>query len=63
MRNRPGLSVSIYDRFGKLITSFNGLSLGWDGTLDGGNVPATDYWFVITLEDNRTVKGHFALIR
>jgi gliding motility-associated-like protein len=63
MRNRPGLSVTIYDRFGKLITSFNGLSLGWDGTLDGSKFPATDYWFVITLEDNRTVKGHFALIR
>jgi gliding motility-associated-like protein len=63
MRNRPGLSVTIYDRFGKLMTNFNGLSLGWDGTLDGRKLPATDYWFVITLEDNRTIKGHFALIR
>jgi gliding motility-associated-like protein len=63
MRNRQALSVSIYDRFGKLITNFNGLSLGWDGTLDGSKLPATDYWFIITLEDNRTVKGHFALIR
>ena len=63
MRNRPGISVIIYDRFGKLIKNFNGSSLGWDGTLNGSNLPATDYWFVITLEDNRIVKGHFALIR
>ena len=63
MRNRPGISVIIYDRFGKLIKSFNGSSLGWDGTLNGSKLPATDYWFVITLEDNRIVKGHFALIR
>jgi len=63
MRDRPGILVTVYDRFGKLIKSFDGSSLGWDGTLDGSKLPATDYWFVITLEDNSTVKGHFALVR
>lgn len=63
MRSRPGISVIIYDRYGKVITGLTGTSPGWDGTLNGSKLPATDYWFVITLEDNRTVKGHFALIR
>lgn len=61
--NRPGVSVVIYDRFGRLITTFRGNSPGWDGTLNGYNLPATDYWFAITLENGRVVKGHFALIR
>jgi gliding motility-associated-like protein len=61
--NRPGISVVVYDRFGKVITAFAGNAPGWDGTLNGYNLPATDYWFTITLEDGRVVKGHFALIR
>jgi gliding motility-associated-like protein len=64
MRSRPDISVMIYDRYGKVITGFKGgNSPGWDGTLNGNPLPASDYWFVITLEDGQTVKGHFALIR
>jgi len=63
MNQRPGLSVIIYDRYGKVITGFTGNSAGWDGTLNGRRLPATDYWFVINLENNRTVKGHFSLVR
>ncbi|MXN92931.1 T9SS type B sorting domain-containing protein [Flavobacterium sp. Sd200] len=64
MRNRPGISVVIYDRYGKVITGFTGGNyVGWDGTLNGHPLPASDYWFVITLENGNTVKGHFALIR
>jgi gliding motility-associated-like protein len=63
MRSRPNLSVLIYDRYGKVITGFGGSSAGWDGTLNGSQLPSSDYWFVITLEDGKTVKGHFALIR
>jgi len=64
MRSRPNISVLIYDRYGKVITGFSGgNSAGWDGTLNGRPLPASDYWFVITLEDGQTVKGHFALVR
>lgn len=64
MRSRPGISVLIYDRYGKVITGFSGgNSAGWDGTLNGHPLPASDYWFVITLEDGQTVKGHFSLVR
>jgi gliding motility-associated-like protein len=63
MQYRPGITVSIFDRYGKFITYFRGSSTGWDGTLNGKKLPAEDYWFVITLEDGREVKGHFALMR
>ncbi|KOS06278.1 hypothetical protein AM493_09715 [Flavobacterium akiainvivens] len=63
MERRPRVRVDIFDRYGKFIFSFRGNSIGWDGTFGGKNLPATDYWFVITLEDGREVKGHFAMIR
>lgn len=63
LERRPGVRVDIFDRYGKLLYMFRGNSQGWDGTFGGKNLPATDYWFVITLEDGREVKGHFAMIR
>lgn len=55
--------VTIFDRYGKVLTAFNGTSRGWDGRYNNRNLPATDYWFVLELEDGRVVKGHFAMIR
>jgi len=59
----PGMMLYIYDRYGKLITSFSGQSTGWDGTLNGQDLPSTDYWFVANREDGRIFKGHFSMIR
>jgi len=59
----PGLITNVCDRYGKLITSFRGSSPGWDGTLNGHNLPSTDYWFVVERADGRVLKGHFSLIR
>lgn len=55
--------VAIFDRYGKLVHFFTGSQPGWDGTLNGKNLFATDYWFVITLENGREIKGHFSLVR
>ncbi len=55
--------VYIFDRYGKLITQIDPLSQGWDGTLNGRPLPDTDYWFSLKLDDGRTAKGHFSLIR
>lgn len=59
----PDMVVYIYDRFGKLITSFGADSDGWDGTFHGSPLPATDYWFVVNRQDGRVLKGHFSLLR
>ncbi len=62
----PGTEVFIYDRYGKLITRLTSSSNGWDGTYNGNNMPATDYWFLAKVKKGSIsfeVKGHFSLRR
>lgn len=59
----PHMKVTIFDRYGKLITSFGPNHEGWDGTLNGVQLPSTDYWFVVTREDGRELRGHFSMLR
>ncbi|MEL1244104.1 choice-of-anchor L domain-containing protein [Flavobacterium sp. DGU11] len=60
---RPGIFITIFDRYGKIITGFKGYEQGWDGTYNGRPLPSTDYWFLIELENGRKVRGHFAMLR
>lgn len=62
----PGTVIYIYDRFGKQIHFLTSYSRGWDGTYNGYNMPATDYWFVADVKRGDIsfqAKGHFALRR
>lgn len=60
----PNATIMIFDRYGKLITGLNRTNRSWDGTLDSNRLPATDYWYVMKLDDNsEEIKGHFSLIR
>lgn len=59
----PNTKVSIFDRYGKLLKSFNPIHDTWDGTYNNIPQPATDYWFIIELEDGRSYKSHFSLKR
>ena len=56
-------TISIFDRYGKLITYLNPKNPFWDGTLHGNPIPASDYWYNAILQDGTELKGHFALIR
>ena len=64
---KTGSTVRIYDRYGKLIAVLTPDSKGWDGTLNGKPLPATDYWYVVDIKENngdiRQKTGHFALKR
>lgn len=60
---QPNATVAIFDRYGKLIYFFKGGNPGWDGKLNGYDLPANDYWFKIILQDNREIRGHFSLLR
>ncbi|MBO6607165.1 T9SS type B sorting domain-containing protein [Psychroserpens sp.] len=60
---QPNSQILIFDRYGKLLVELDPLGPGWDGTFNGANMPASDYWFVVTLEDGRTFQSHFALKR
>lgn len=62
----PGSVVYIYNRYGKLLKTLPYTSPGWDGTFNGQNMPADDYWFVAkVIQDGNAfdIKGHFALKR
>lgn len=62
--------VYIYDRYGKFIKQLNANSTGWDGTYNGKLLPASDYWFKLTYEDEsgqaetaKYINNHFSLKR
>lgn len=60
----PDATIMIFDRYGKLITGLNRTNRSWDGTFDGNRLPATDYWYVMKLDENsEEIKGNFSLIR
>ncbi|WP_100843798.1 T9SS type B sorting domain-containing protein [Flavobacterium sp. 5] len=59
----PKSSITIFDRYGKLLKELSATSNGWNGTFNGRELPADDYWFSITFEDGKTIKGHFTLKR
>lgn len=54
--------VSIYNRYGKLLKFSRNSSFSWNGTLNGEDLPSSDYWYVITIE-NQIFTGHFTLKR
>ncbi|WP_242120419.1 T9SS type B sorting domain-containing protein [Aestuariivivens sediminicola] len=62
----PGTLVYIYDRQGKLLKMLPHTSIGWNGTFNGQDMPADDYWFsadIIHDGESFNIKGHFALKR
>lgn len=63
IKTKPNTLISIFDRFGKLVKQFSSNSEGWNGTFNGQNLPATDYWFTFTLPNENIVRGHFTLKR
>ncbi len=69
-----GYIVEIFDRYGRRLYiykkgSFSGGSVkddfpGWDGYYNGHQMPSTDYWYLITVEEIRKqYNGHFTLKR
>ncbi len=61
--NLPKNSIEIFDRYGKLVHQMQAKNKGWNGTLNGRPLPASDYWFRINLEGRESIKGHFTLKR
>ncbi len=59
----PDMTISIFDRYGKLLKTITPDSAGWNGTYNGRPMPATDYWFFAQLEDGTQFRSHFSLIR
>lgn len=62
-RNLQNSTISIFDRYGKLIKQYNANTEAWDGTFNGSNLPSNDYWFTLELTNGKIIKGHFTLKR
>lgn len=56
-------TISIFNRFGALIAQIDPTSQGWNGLHNGRPVPASDYWFKTTSNENKEIRGHFSLKR
>ncbi|WP_299272547.1 T9SS type B sorting domain-containing protein [uncultured Psychroserpens sp.] len=57
-------TITIFDRYGKVLFSFIPDSIiGWDGTFNGLQLPASDYWFVFKTKSGLEKTGHFTLKR
>lgn len=59
----PEAIVSIFDRYGKLLTQINTLKNAWDGKYNDQKMPSDDYWFSIHFGGGKIIKGHFSLKR
>lgn len=67
LRNQQGVKIYIFDRFGKLLSSFSASSRGWNGTYNGKQMPSDDYWFMVEYLNEKgnpkKIKRNFTLIR
>lgn len=55
--------ILIFDRYGVFLLQISSNSQGWDGTLNGRPLPASEYWFEATVDGERDFNGHFSLKR
>ena len=64
MKNFPKSSATVFDRYGKLITTLTASKYWWDGKYINNLLPADDYWYRLKLDDSKPeIKGHFSLKR
>ena len=62
--SQPMSNIYVYDKFGKLLKELDASDEeGWDGMFNGKQLPSSDYWYRVQLEDGRIHTGHFSLIR
>ncbi|WP_235922083.1 T9SS type B sorting domain-containing protein [Flavobacterium phycosphaerae] len=65
LENQPA-RLYIFDRYGKLLKQLSTSGDGWDGTYNGHELPATDYWFKVEYPSGlewKEFKAHFSLKR
>lgn len=67
LHDQPNAVIKIFDRYGKFITQIYPSGRGWNGSYNGRDLFASDYWFVITYkgrnDEEKEFKAHFSLKR
>lgn len=56
-------AISIFNRYGVFLLQITTDSKGWDGTINGRPLPASEYWFEALIDGERDFNGHFSLKR
>ena len=56
-------ALTIYNRYGKILTEINAINPHWNGKYNGEELPSDDYWFQLNLGEGKIIKGHFSLKR
>lgn len=59
----PKAIITIFDRYGNLLTQINTINSEWNGKFNGYELPADDYWFILDFGEGKVSKGHFSLKR
>ena len=59
----PNATITIYDRYGKLLKQLSTVNPSWNGKHIGKELPVDDYWFQLNLGEGKIIKGHFSLKR
>lgn len=59
---KPNTGIQIFDRYGKLLKVLLP-DAAWNGLFNNLELPATDYWFIVTRANGQEFKGHFSLKR
>lgn len=60
--SEKNITIKIFDRYGKLLKQLLP-DASWNGQFNNQELPATDYWFIVTRADGKEYKGHFSLKR
>lgn len=60
IENYRSSEVSIFNRFGKLLIYSKNMPFSWNGTYKNQYLPASDYWYVITIK-SQVFTGYFTL--
>ncbi len=60
----PDAKISVYDRFGNLLTRYKAAEGGWDGRSNGREMPTGTYWYIIEVPGtDKPFKGHVTIKR
>lgn len=58
----PNVHIKIFDRYGKIFIDrkMEG-QFQWDGKYMGRPLPTGSYWYIITVEDGKSISGHITI--
>ena len=59
----PKATITIFDRYGKLLKELNYNNPSWNGKYNGAELLSDDYWFHLNFDEGKIIKGHFSLKR